>query len=90
MSVTRGQQAHRPTSPKRGGEGRGEDVSMVYGPVQPSSATNGAGDPQIHTLGKGQGKGGRVGRWEMGPKTEQRQQSEEEIQLELRLINQIR
>jgi len=38
--------------------------------------TNGAGDPQTHTLGKG--KGERVGRWEMGLKTEQQQQSEEE------------
>jgi len=63
---------------------------IVCGLVWPGTLSGGAGDPQIHTLGKGQGKGGRVGRWEMGPKTEQRHQSEEEIHLELRLINQIK
>lgn len=35
------------------GEGR---VSVVYGLLRPSSVTSGAGDPWIHTLGKGKGK----------------------------------
>ena len=30
-------------------------MSMVCRPVQPSSATNGAGDPWTHILGKGEG-----------------------------------
>ena len=44
---------------------------MVYTLVQLDSVTNGAGNIQIHSLGKGKEKGGKVGRWEMGLKTEQ-------------------
>lgn len=49
MSVTRGEQAHRPTSPKRGGKG----VSVVYRLVQPSSLSKGAGDLWARAPGKG-------------------------------------
>lgn len=51
-----------PMSPKRGGEERGEGMSMV-GLVWPDSVANAARDPWIHTLGKGERQGGRVGRW---------------------------
>ena len=61
---------------QKGEEGGGE-VSIVYGLVWLSSVTNGAGDPRTHALEKGKGKAGRVGRWEMGLKTEQWQRSEE-------------
>jgi len=37
---------------------------MVYEPVLSSTVTNEAGDPFSLYLGKG--KGGRIGRWEMG------------------------
>jgi len=43
---------------------------MVYRLAWPGSVTNGAGDLQAWSLGKGKGKGGRVGRWELGLKME--------------------
>ena len=52
--------------------GGGGGGSVVYGPVQPDSVSNGAGHPWTHALGKGK-KGERVGRWEMDLKTEQKQ-----------------
>lgn len=49
---TAGPQTHRA---RRGGEGGGGGLSMAYGPVQPSTVTNGAGDPFPLNLGKGEG-----------------------------------
>jgi len=51
LSMAGDHQAQRP----RKWEGR---VFMVYGPVRPSSATNGTGDPWTCALGKGKGKKG--------------------------------
>lgn len=64
--VTRGQRAHRPTSPKKGGVGV---MSTVHRLVQPSSVTNGAGGPTDPCPRKG-GKGKRGKGREMadGPK----------------------
>lgn len=52
--MTGKQQAHRPTGPEEEGKG-GRGLSMAYGPVQPSTVTNGAGDPFPLNLGKGEG-----------------------------------
>jgi len=56
-------QNSRPTGPPAQ---KGEGVSIVYSPLQPSFVTNGAGDPWTHTPGKGNRR--RVGRWELGLK----------------------
>jgi len=52
--VTGGQQAHR--LEKRAGRGRREGGFTVYRPIQPSSVSNGAGDPQTRAPGKGEGE----------------------------------
>ena len=52
-------------------------VSVVYGPVWPSSVTNGAGGPMDPCSRKG-GRGKRGKGREMGLKAKQQQQSEEE------------
>lgn len=65
VSVTVGQQAHRPTGLKRGGDVGG--MSTIYGPVWLSTVTNGVVDLWTHALRKGEGKEReRVVRLEMG------------------------
>lgn len=65
---TAGPQAQWPEEKKKGGR----EVSMVYRPVWPSSVTNGAGSHRPTPWERGKGKkGGMVGRWKMGLKTEQ-------------------
>ena len=54
---------------------------MVCRPVQPSSATNGAGDPWTHIPQKG--KGGRVGRWAY------KQNSSNDLRRRVNLLNMI-
>ena len=48
MSVTGGQQAHRPTGPEN------KENSLQASPAQPSPVTGEAGDPQTHAPRKGE------------------------------------
>lgn len=60
-------------------EVKGSDAVSVL-QAGPDSVTNGGGDPRTHSLGKGAGgKGERAGRWEMGPKQQQRSEEEREF-----------
>ena len=63
MSVTGGQQAHRPTGPEKKERERGKKkkLSTVYGPGRPGPVTGEAGDPQTHAPRKGErGKGREI------------------------------